>query len=1728
MGVVDGCGLSATAEEEEAAAIRDTMSQTGAESRVPALPSAALTAKVIPLEGEAEDNQVKAYSAEESSAPPPLDDVPMKEVVATQDETPTTENPETQSGDETTDEKPDYHSVACLCLSTTNPLRVLAMRIYEHPNFDRTTMTLILGNCVTLALFDPLDTECEKRCKVTSVFDQIFALYFAFEMVVKMLALGVFSCGAQRGEAYMDSSWNRFDCFIVITSLVDFLPGMEGPFSAFRIFRALRPLRAINKFPQLRVLVKLLMDTIPMLSAVGMLCFFIFFVFGILAVQFFMGVMHQRCFNPSILRNSSGYGESYFQTDDGDGEDPYICATGSGDESTGLAACIDSQGVPSAFTSCRKDGPIPLHGAIHYDNILAAWIVLFQIITLEGWVDQMYFIQGAYSFHLGWIYFCTLVVIGAFFAVNLALVVISSQFGNSKDGEMAAIEAADAKAKEERERRYREAKERGEKLSLWEQFQSGDLFRKSDEDIEADRQTRLANLRLILEGLPEGEAKAEVERDIERLENLEEFPITQAEANAQGGIQPTRYFVRRKTVIEEDFGNFIMAVIALNVTLMATEHHNQPEGLTLFLEYANYVFCAIFAMEMVLKQFALGWSYFEDKFNCFDFVIVIISFVELGMGGGGLSVLRMLRLVRVFKLVKFLPELQRQFAIMGETLGSVLSFLVLLGLFIFIFAVLGMFIFGGHMTYEEEDEYGKYDATSRKNFDTLLWALVTIFQTLTLEDWNAGMYDGVRGTKTQFASLYYIVLIMFGNYIMFNLFVAILIDGFGSDESGEEEDSNAGEVVDTLRGNPLEGAQKGRRVSKLEAQEMLADVAGFHAAPAKSSSEGSGVGSGRGSQLSTRSRSRQRGVSGRGVSSSSWTGTGSGTGDGGDPAGVVEAEAAELPSEVVPPELSQISDVATKYVADEEGPTQHGASSDDLANDAQQGDGAAALENVKAAPAQRDYALCLFSKENALRRCCSSITSQPMFDQFIMFCIIANSICMGFERPSIKDGSTERVALDALGHVFSFIFSVEMIMKLIAHGLFYGENSYWNGSNGAWNRLDGTIVVISWLDLALTLAGVTGGMLSILKICRMLRALRPLRAINRLPGLKRIVNVLIMSLSPIGTTLIIVGCFFFLFGVLGGQLYAGQFYYCDESDRMLLAQIKTKEDCHRLAADGEDAWKNQPYNFDNLPNSLMTLFVLSSIDGWVEIMYLGVDIAGVDMQPQENNQEGQVLFFVLFLLIGGFFIINMFVGVIVENFQKNGAPEPTSADEGEPEPEPDYDDFEDREKYPAWRVAVLEHATSSCFESFIAAIIILNVVVMGSEHYDPSIASYENDYDGMSAGFKLFLRISNYIFTIIFVYELVVKYIAFGCYRFHMGSHPRSLPAWNNFDCFIVFISLVGILFDDVIGADNLPINPSILRILRILRVARILKLLKSAKDLVVLLVTVSRSLAQVGNLGLLLFLLFFIYAALGIELFGTMACTDNNGCDGLSDYANFENFGMAMLVLFRLSTGDNWNGMMKDGLRGVPPEPSGNSSAALITQYGNDYGCSFAVSCSSPDACCAGCDPDEECKENCCASAAMTPLYYISFCVLSTFVMLNLVVATLMGELERAGIESEEEEKAAGAESDTKVDNDANKAKDLSVVTGDKQPGVTVDQTHEIATEPGTDAGATAAMPSLPSEPSPTDEGPSSGSRVKLDPLPMRPVSPSVFVPFAPETVDNEPVETGAVPDSAASKPGS
>lgn len=181
--------------------------------------------------------------------------------------------------------------------------------------------------------------------------------------------------------------------------------------------------------------------------------------------------------------------------------------------------------------------------------------------------------------------------------------------------------------------------------------------------------------------------------------------------------------------------------------------------------------------------------------------------------------------------------------------------------------------------------------------------------------------------------------------------------------------------------------------------------------------------------------------------------------------------------------------------------------------------------------------------------------------------------------------------------------------------------------------------------------------------------------------------------------------------------------------------------------------------------------------------------------------------------------------------------------------------------YSQWRLSIHNVVTSKYFDLAIAAVIGLNVVTMATESYKmPEIQQY-------------ILKIFNYFFTAVFILESTMKLIALGVVLYLKDK-------WNQLDVAIVILSVVGIILEEL-KSNIIPINPTVLRVMRVMRIARVLKLLKMAKGIRALLDTVMQALPQVGNLGLLFFLLFFIFAALGVELFGRLECSDDRPCQG-------------------------------------------------------------------------------------------------------------------------------------------------------------------------------------------------------------------------------------------------------
>lgn len=177
------------------------------------------------------------------------------------------------------------------------------------------------------------------------------------------------------------------------------------------------------------------------------------------------------------------------------------------------------------------------------------------------------------------------------------------------------------------------------------------------------------------------------------------------------------------------------------------------------------------------------------------------------------------------------------------------------------------------------------------------------------------------------------------------------------------------------------------------------------------------------------------------------------------------------------------------------------------------------------------------------------------------------------------------------------------------------------------------------------------------------------------------------------------------------------------------------------------------------------------------------------------------------------------------------------------------------------RLFVHNVVTSKYFDLAIAGVIGLNVVTMAIEYYR------------MPPALQYALKIFNYFFTAVFILEAVMKLVALG-FKIYLKDK------WNQLDVGIVILSIIGIVLEEL-ETNIIPINPTIMRVMRVLRIARVLKLLKMAKGIRALLDTVMQALPQVGNLGLLFFLLFFIFAALGVELFGRLECSDDVPCQG-------------------------------------------------------------------------------------------------------------------------------------------------------------------------------------------------------------------------------------------------------
>uniref|UniRef100_A0A3Q1GLL6 Calcium channel, voltage-dependent, R type, alpha 1E subunit a n=1 Tax=Acanthochromis polyacanthus TaxID=80966 RepID=A0A3Q1GLL6_9TELE len=570
----------------------------------------------------------------------------------------------------------------------------------------------------------------------------------------------------------------------------------------------------------------------------------------------------------------------------------------------------------------------------------------------------------------------------------------------------------------------------------------------------------------------------------------------------------------------------------------------------------------------------------------------------------------------------------------------------------------------------------------------------------------------------------------------------------------------------------------------------------------------------------------------------------------------------------------------------------------------------------------------IFKPDN-VRRACHYVVNLRYFEMSILLVIAASSIALAAEDPVATSSDWNKV-LRYFDYVFTGVFTFEMIIKMIDQGLILHDGSYFRD---LWNILDFIVVVGALVAFALNNKGRD---IKTIKSLRVLRVLRPLKTIKRLPKLKAVFDCVVTSLKNVFNILIVYKLFMFIFAVIAVQLFKGKFFYCTDSSK------DTEKDCGYYIDYGKDKkevkrrdWKRHEFHYDNVIWALLTLFTVSTGEGWPVLQH-SVDVTEEDRGPSHGNRMEMSIFYVIYFVVFPFFFVNIFVALIIITFQEQGDKmmEECSLEKNEracidfaisAKPLTRYmPQNRHTFQYRLWHFVV-----SPSFEYTVLAMIALNTIVL------------------MMKAYEAVLKHLNTAFTVLFSVECVLKIMAFGFLNYFRDT-------WNIFD----FITVLGSITEIV------TFNMSFLKLFR---AARLIKLLRQGYTIRILLWTFVQSFA-LPYVCLLIAMLFFIYAIIGMQVFGNIKLNEETH---ITQHNNFKTFSGALMLLFS-ATGESWQEIMLSCLGGQQCETDPSLPPAV--QTGDQEG---------------GCGSD------------FAYFYFVSFIFFSSFLMLNLFVAVIMDNFE-------------------------------------------------------------------------------------------------------------------------------
>ncbi|CUG88426.1 voltage-gated ion channel protein, putative [Bodo saltans] len=515
------------------------------------------------------------------------------------------------------------------------------------------------------------------------------------------------------------------------------------------------------------------------------------------------------------------------------------------------------------------------------------------------------------------------------------------------------------------------------------------------------------------------------------------------------------------------------------------------------------------------------------------------------------------------------------------------------------------------------------------------------------------------------------------------------------------------------------------------------------------------------------------------------------------------------------------------------------------------------------------------------------VLDHPVSNACMILVVLTSTIALALETITLPPDASTLVTLSIIDDVCSGVFILEFCLRVFGRGLrqtFLGKTP--------WNWLEALLVISNIVDLVLS-HGFRNER-NVAHIVRTLYVLRPLRILRRTAGIRIVARSLLGALRPLKDVVVVGFVVYVIAAIMGVQLFAGAMRSCSNSPRPILTEV----DC--IAAGY--TWENTGFNFDNLGQALLSLFVVSSLEKWQDVLFAAMDSVDAGIAPQKDANPVAALYVLTFAVIGGFFFVSLFVSVLIRSYEREKsrlnrislflteAQEQWLSTQRSVLASMPLSEFlsvpsNERHSLSRWskiRAVMIQVSLHPAMHHVVSAAVVASMVGSAAQHYP------------RTDGFDTALNTVNTVVTAVYLAEAMIKLIA---------VHPELYfsSSWNRFDFLILLVSIADVALAYSSGTESVA---GVSRALRLFRAARLLRLAQSSKRLSRIVAQFTHSLYGLMNVAAFLVLLVASYALATMWTFGALFK------DGtvVTVYQNFDTFINAAMSLMQLLFGGDWS----------------------------------------------------------------------------------------------------------------------------------------------------------------------------------------------------------------------------